>query len=134
MTFNPASASAVMYSIFASFGIVTFSFCRPSRGPTSTTFTESTGILISTQSSQYHARHRRAHRMLPVTSTSSVRRIDGVCFAVEFEAHSCSLNDERNENGAAVDFQFGDISARSDQIHVAHRVWRLPGASRGTPL
>src|SRR5581483_7859568 len=47
MTLSPASASAVMYSTFASVGMVTFSFCRPSRGPTSTTFTDSTGILIS---------------------------------------------------------------------------------------
>ena len=37
---------AVMYATFTSVGIVTFSFCSPSRGPTSTMRTVSTGIFM----------------------------------------------------------------------------------------
>lgn len=46
MIFVPAAPSLSMSSIFVSGGITDFSFCSPSRGPTSTTRTKLSGGLV----------------------------------------------------------------------------------------
>src|SRR5687767_12442691 len=51
---SPASARRSMSSSFTAVGTSAFSFCRPSRGPTSTSRTVS-GILISLQRNQLRA-------------------------------------------------------------------------------
>src|SRR5438270_12012910 len=62
--------------------------------------------------------------------------VDRVRLAVELEADARSLDEERHEDGASVHPEFGDISSRGNEPDalVAHREWRLPGASSAMPL